>query len=315
MKLAPIAAVVCGAAFLFAAAASGQNLSLRAPTWALPLLGADIIATTGGRAILGGDGVDVAVRVTIAPVNGGVARVIRYEARGDSLKLYLHRFTGHPSTGWWLWGPDAPRVTTVGAAQGAEIASLTRATMGVAGALGGDDVGDACAGGERVFMEVVLADRSMSFMRNCAAAGDAAGRLALRLSEIAGSRDDEEFHAAAVRELLDADRAFAAKAQAEGAPAAFAAYAAADATMLSGGRDNVVGRAAIVAHFAHWPAGQHLSWSPQAGRVSERGDMGWTWGVDTVTTPGGAHATGRYISVWTRDLDGNWKYLLDASVG
>jgi ketosteroid isomerase-like protein len=48
--------------------------------------------------------------------------------------------------------------------------------------------------------------------------------------------------------------------------------------------------------------------------VSERGDMGWTWGNATYTAPDGTHTTGRYVSIWTRDLDGNWKYALDAGV-
>jgi ketosteroid isomerase-like protein len=315
MNFVRFAAAICGAAFLFAASASAQNLSLRAPSWALPLIGADITPTTGGRAVLADDGVDLAVRVTIAPANGGVARVIRYEARGDNLKLYLRRFTGHPSTGWWLWGSDAPHVASVSALQGAQIAALARSVMGVAGALGGNEAGDACAGGEQVFMEVALAGRSTSFTRNCAQADDAAGRLALRLSEIAGSRDDEEFHAATLNELLNTDRAFAAKAQADGVGAAFAAYAADDAIMLSGQHDNTVGHDAIVARFSNFPAGQHINWAPEAGRVSERGDMGWTWGNATYTAPDGARTTGRYISIWTRDLDGNWKYVVDASAG
>jgi|GEM_PF-1736576 len=315
MKWVGFAAAFCGAAFLLAATGLAQNLSMRAPPWALPLLGSDIIATTGGRAVLSEDGVDLGVRVTIMPARGGVARVIRYEARGEDLKLFLHRFTGHPETGWWLWGPDAPRISTVPAAQGLEIAALARSAMGVGGALGANDSGETCAGGEQVFMEVALAGRATSFTRNCTSANDAAGRLALRLSEIAGSRDDEEFHAAALNELLDVDRAFAAKAQTDGVGAAFVAYAADDATMLSGQHDNIVGHDAIVARFAHWPEGQHISWAPVAGRVSDRGDMGWTWGNATYTTPDGARTTGRYISIWTRDIDGNWKYLIDASAG
>jgi ketosteroid isomerase-like protein len=313
MKLLRIAAALCGAALLVTAAASAQNLSLRAPPWALPLVGADITPTTGGRATLGGEGVDLAVRVTIAPADGGVARVIRYEARGGDLKLYLRRFTGHPSTGWWLWGSDGPRITTVPTAQGAEIATLARSVMGVAGALGSNATGDACAHGEQVFMEVDLGGRATTFSRGCAATSDAAGRLALRLSEIAGSRNDEEFRAAALGELLDADRAFAAKAAADGVPAAFAAYAADDALMLSSG-DITRGHDGVVSAFANWPAGRTIEWAPEAGRVSERGDMGWTWGNATFVAPDGTRTTGRYISIWTRDLEGNWRYAVDAGV-
>ncbi len=308
------AAGVCAAlALALSLGAAAQNLALRAPDWAQSLTATDVTPTTGGRAILLADGISASVRVTIQPPQGGVARVIRFDQRNDGAKLYVRRFTGHPSTGWWLWGSDAPRVTDVGAAQASEIIALARSAMGITGALGGAQAGDVCPGGEQVFVEVALEGRSTSLTRNCAVANDSAGRLALRLSEIAGSRTEEEFHQAALNELLGADRAFAAKAQADGVPAAFAAYADDDAIMLS--RQAVTqGHDAIVSLFANWPAGQHIEWAPEAGRVSERGDMGWTWGNATYLAPDGTRTTGRYISIWTRDLDGNWKYAVDAGV-
>jgi ketosteroid isomerase-like protein len=293
--------------------AAAQNLALRAPDWAQSLTATDVTPTTGGRAILLADSVSVSVRVTIMPVQGGVARVIRFDQGDDGAHLYVRRFTGHPATGWWLWGSDAPRVTAVAAAQATQIAALARTAMGVTGALGGAQVGEDCPGGERVFVEVALEGRSTSLTRNCAVVSDSAGRLALRLSDLAGSRNEEEFHQAAVGELLDADRAFAAKARADGVPAAFAEFADDNAIMLS--RQAVTqGRDAIVSRFANWPAGQHIEWAPEAGRVSERGDMGWTWGNATTIAPDGARSSGRYISIWTRDLDGHWKYALDAGV-
>ena len=314
IKTLRAASVWCALAVAsIAAPAVGQNLALRAPDWAQPLTATDITPTTGGRAILVADGVSVSVRVTIMPPQGGVARVIRFDQRDDGGHLYLRRFTGHPSTGWWLWGSDAPRVTDLSAAQSTEIVALARTAMGITGALGGAQVGDVCPSGEQVFVEVALEGRSTSLARNCAVATESAGRLALRLSAIAGSRTEEEFHQAALDELLGADRAFAAKARADGVPAAFAAYAADNAIMVS--RQAVTsGHDAIVARFANWPAGQHIEWTPQAGRVSERGDMGWTWGNATYIAADGARTTGRYISIWTRDLDGNWKYALDAGV-
>ena len=73
------AAAVGGLALLLCLPASAQNLSLRAPQWAQALLSADVTPTTGGRAFISAEGVSLAVRVTLAPTRGGVARVIRYE--------------------------------------------------------------------------------------------------------------------------------------------------------------------------------------------------------------------------------------------
>ena len=307
------AAAAFGLAIMVANTALAQNLSLRAPQWAQALVAADITPTTGGRAVLEADGIDLSVRVTIAPNRGGVARVIRYDLRGSDGQLAVRRFTGHPSTGWWLWGGDTPRVTAATNAQRTELANLTRSAMGVAATLGGSGGDQTCPNGEQAFIEVALGERATSFNRNCLSTNDAAGRLASRLSEIAGSRTEEELAAAAVAELLEVDRAFAAKAQADGVPAAFTEYAAEDALMLS--RENIVsGRAGVEQRFGNWPEGARLEWSPEIARVSSRGDMGWTWGNSAYTAPDGTRMPGRYVSIWTRDAEGRWRFAFDAAV-
>jgi len=311
MKFMARAAALCGLALLFSAPATAQNLSLRAPQWAQALTAADVTPTTGGRAIIAAEGMPISVRVTIAPSSGGVARVIRYDLRGDTGTLYVRRFTGHPATGWWLWGGDAPRVSEVTAAQRAEIATLARSAAGVAGQLGG--ITEVCRAGEQAYLEIAVDGRASSLSRACVANTDAGGRLALRLSEIAGSRTEEELAAAAVAELLAADRAFAAMAQAEGVPAAFAHYAAEDAMIVTS-EEIANGRAGIAHTYTGWPEGARLQWAPETGRVSARGDMGWTWGNSVMTLPDGTRRQGRYISVWTRDYEGNWRYSFDAPI-
>lgn len=306
------AAAVGGLALLLCLPASAQNLSLRAPQWAQALLSADVTPTTGGRAFISAEGVSLAVRVTLAPTRGGVARVIRYDLRGEQGTLAVRRFTGHPATGWWLWGSDAPRITTVTAAQRTEIATLIRAASGVAASLSTGDT-EPCPQGEQAFIETSVEGRATSLSRTCVASTDAGGRLALRLSELAGSRDDEELAAAAVAELLEADRAFAAKARADGVPAAFTQYAAEDALIVTSG-EIISGRAGVTASYADWPAGARLEWAPETGRVSARGDMGWTWGNSMYTAPDGTRRAGRYVSVWTRDFDGNWRFAFDAPI-
>jgi ketosteroid isomerase-like protein len=294
-----------------AAPSAAQNLSLRAPAWAQPLLAADIVPTNGGRAVLAADGVDISVRVTIAPARGGVARVIRYDARGEEAALALRRFTGHPSTGWWLWGPDAPHVSEVAPAQRAEIAQLARTALGVGVSVGGP--GETCAAGEQAYLEIAVEGRSTSIARSCVTANDSAGRLASRLSELAGWRTEEELAAAAVAELLAADRAFAAKAQADGVAAAFSEYAAEDALIVTS--ENITtGRAGVAARYQNWPQGARLEWAPETARVSARGDMGWTWGNSVYTAPDGTRTSGRYVSIWTRDYEGNWRYAFDAPI-
>ena len=305
------AAAICGAALLLSAPASAQNLALRAPQWAQALVSADVIPTTGGRSALTAEGIELSARVTIAPYQGGVARVIRYDQRADAGTLYVRRFTGHSSTGWWLWGGDAPRITTPTAPQRTEIANLVRTVSGVAGSLGG--AAEACQTGEQAYIEVAVTGRATSLSRACVTNADAGGRLVQRLSELAGSRNEEELAGAAVAELLEVDRAFAAMATAEGVPAAFEHFAASDALIVTSA-ETFAGREAIVQSYSTWPQGARLEWAPETARVSARGDMGWTWGNSTHTGADGARRTGRYIAVWTREYEGNWRYAFDAPI-
>lgn len=306
-----LGAALCGAALLIGGTAFAQNLALRAPQWAQALLSADVTPTTGGRSLILAEGIPVAVRVTIAPSRGGIARVIRYDQTADSASLYVRRFTGHPSTGWWLWGGDSPRVDAIAAAQRTEIANLVRSAAGVAGQVGGSN--EVCANGEQAFVEISFEGRASSLGRACVANTDAAGRLILRLSELAGSRTEEELAAAATDELMAVDRAFNAKAQADGVPAAFEHYAAEDAIIVTSG-EIASGRAGIAHTYTGWPTGARLSWAPETARVSARGDMGWTWGNSVMTLPDGTRTNGRYVAIWTRDYEGNWKYAFDAPI-
>lgn len=305
------AAAIGGLALVIGAPVMAQNLSLRAPAWAQSLLAADVTPTTGGRALIVAEDAPLSVRVTIAPARGGVARVIRYDLRGDTGSLYVRRFTGHPSTGWWLWGGDAPRVSQVTAAQRTEIANLARAAASVVGQAGG--LSETCPNGEQAYLEIAVEGRAQALSRACVANSDAGGRLAVRLSELAGSRTEEELAAAAVAELMDADRAFAAKARTDGVAAAFAEFAASDALIVTS-RDIASGREGVAARYADWPEGDRLEWAPETARVSARGDMGWTWGNAVHIAADGTRTPGRYVSIWTRDYEGNWRYAFDAPI-
>lgn len=293
--------------------ASAQSVALSAPSWAAPLVASDTMPTTGGRADIAADGVALAARVTIAPLQGGVARVIRYESSEEASVLTLRRFTGDVGTGWWLWGADTPLVIHPAPAQKAELETLIRAALNQSASAqpGGPVATSERCTGEEAFLEVSLEGRARSFTLGCVGNADAAGRLSRKLSEIAGSRNHEELAAAAAQEVLDADRAFAAMAASDGVPAAFAHYAAPDAIMIRGEGDNVVGHDAIVARFANWPDGATLAWTPRFARVSTRGDMAWSWGDSVYTAPDGTSSAGRYVSVWTRDLGGEWRYAAD----
>ena len=116
--------------------------------------------------------------------------------------------------------------------------------------------------------------------------------------------------------LFDLEAKFAAD-TAKGGGAAFAKWFADDGVTLANGQAPVVGRAAIAADTTWSAADYQLTWTPEGGRMSPAGDMGFTWGhyeghfkkKDGTT----GVTTGRYMTVWKKQADGSWKVALDAS--
>ncbi len=313
MRLSPW---IAAAAVLLSATATAQSsIGPNVPAWARELITADFGAINGGRPSLVGLEQDVVVRVTIVPREGGVARVIRYEQEGEEAAIALRRFTGHPQQGWWLWGPDTPAYLTIEETEQAEIGRLLRSALGVGRGAGlSEDTDAPCDTGEAAYVEIAQGDASPYTATRACIGADAASALALRLSELAGSRDERELQESAVAELLAQDAAFAAAAQENGVPAAFQAFARDDAMLFFPGREPFEGPAGIDARFADWGPDSRLLWAPRAARVSARGDMGWTWGDGLFVSPEGEEFTSVYVSIWQRDLDGVWKWVVDIGV-
>jgi Domain of unknown function (DUF4440) len=85
---------------------------------------------------------------------------------------------------------------------------------------------------------------------------------------------------------------------------------------LNNGQAPSIGRVAI-AKSANWKAKDYqLTWTPTDAQMGPSGDMGYTWGhfegisKDAAGNP--VKTTGRYITVWRKQADGNWKVALDA---
>jgi ketosteroid isomerase-like protein len=115
--------------------------------------------------------------------------------------------------------------------------------------------------------------------------------------------------------LFDLEARFA-KDVAQRGGAAFADWFAEDGVELSNGEAPVVGKVAIV-KSANWSAKDYqLTWTPTDAAMGPSGDMGYTWGhfeghsKDANGNP--VTTSGRYMSIWRKQADGNWKVVLDA---
>ena len=286
----------------------------RAPEWARPILANDAEAMRINRPNLAAQEGGVAVRLTIAPAQGGVARLIRYDSSPAAAGLGVRSFTGHLRNGWMLWGGEDPVARPVSAAKKAELDRLARAALSASliSGEGSQASAAACAEGDYAWLEVADATRSVTFERRCSTGG-AAGALVKAISDAAGNRDEEELYQSGIAEIVAADRAFAQASQTNGVPAAFTAFAADEGRIFQPGKPVATGKQAIAEAYATWEAGSVLQWVPAGADIAARGDMGLSWGQWTFTKPGADALRGSYVSVWRRDSDGAWRYVANIS--
>ncbi len=127
----------------------------------------------------------------------------------------------------------------------------------------------------------------------------------------AQAADPEKEKAALIRTDLE----FSDAAQKIGVGEAFVLYADPDATMLPSGQNAVTGRDRVRGQFADYPRGATLVWKPFRADVARSGDLGYTLGTyeSRGTAPDSKPVTrhGKYCSVWKKQPDGSWKWVVD----
>lgn len=115
--------------------------------------------------------------------------------------------------------------------------------------------------------------------------------------------------------VMDADRAFAARAKEVGPGKAFAEYAETRVLMLN---DPVPGTdaSALTTLFG---ADLEIDWGPMDGAVSGDGTLGYTWGKARYykLKPDGTKEElppSRYVTIWRKQKDGSWKFMADGGL-
>jgi ketosteroid isomerase-like protein len=132
--------------------------------------------------------------------------------------------------------------------------------------------------------------------------------VSVAAAEDAGSAKDRV-------DLLRTDSEFSDAAQKIGIAAAFVKYADPGATMLPANENAVTGADGIRRQFADLPPGTTLAWKPNKAETAASGDLGYTLGSYVLKSKGkdGAPITryGKYCSVWKKQPDGSWKWVVD----
>jgi ketosteroid isomerase-like protein len=113
--------------------------------------------------------------------------------------------------------------------------------------------------------------------------------------------------------LLRTDREFSAMSVKEGMFKAFLFYIEEDGVILHNNSYPAKGKETLKDRFAgKSDTAFMLSWEPVYEKISESGDIGYTYGIHTNTDKiTGEITRGTYITIWQKQADGNWKFVLD----
>lgn len=113
--------------------------------------------------------------------------------------------------------------------------------------------------------------------------------------------------------LMQTDRDFSALSEKEGMFTAFLAFIADDGVIL---RDNAYpakGKSTLGEYYTgKSDTAFVLTWEPLSGYISAGGDLGYTYGIYTSRLKAtGEVSKGTYVSIWKKQTDGSWKFVLD----
>jgi len=115
-----------------------------------------------------------------------------------------------------------------------------------------------------------------------------------------------------VEELFEVDKKFSLLSTEIGYNNAFIEFAHDDAVLLKKNSMPIEGKQSVINIYEKVSAeGVDFTWQPLNGKIAQSGELGYTYGtykikIDTLIS------VGTYVSIWKKDEQGNWKYILDS---
>lgn len=117
--------------------------------------------------------------------------------------------------------------------------------------------------------------------------------------------------AAMMGDLIEADKDFSRLSVDSGFAKAFIQYAHPDAVLLRKNSMPVKGKEEIASLYQKSiGSGARLTWEPIDGNIAASGEIGYTYGIYTLQIDS-VTEKGTYVTVWKKDEEGSWKYILD----
>lgn len=115
-----------------------------------------------------------------------------------------------------------------------------------------------------------------------------------------------------VDDIVKADTEFSNYAVKYGYTSAFIKYAHDSVVLLRDKAAPIVGKQALIRHFkALNDSGIFFHWKPVKAEIANSGELGYTYGTFEIVAEQDT-SKGTYVSVWKKDKNGHWKYVLDS---
>lgn len=114
----------------------------------------------------------------------------------------------------------------------------------------------------------------------------------------------------ALNQVQQTDIDFSNRSKEVGMKKAFLEYMQDEAVLLRPHRMPIVGARAVDYLSSINDSSFALTWAPKGANVSKSADMGYTYGVYTLTINDSAYQ-GTYVTIWQKQADGTWKFVLD----
>lgn len=114
--------------------------------------------------------------------------------------------------------------------------------------------------------------------------------------------------------LINVDKEFSDMSKQNGVSEAFIFYADQNVVKLGQGSHPIVGKTKLTEAYASIDDSQmELTWEPLKAEMAASGDLGYTYGKYYLTAIDSVESTsiGYYVSIWKKQADGNWKFVLD----
>jgi ketosteroid isomerase-like protein len=112
-------------------------------------------------------------------------------------------------------------------------------------------------------------------------------------------------------EIIKADKAFSEMSRKTGMKKAFIEYIDNEGILLRPNHPPIIGADAIDFLSQVNDSSYTLTWSPGGGEIATSANLGYTYGIYKLTTKDTV-LRGTYVSIWKKQKDGKWKFVLDS---